>query len=121
MAEKIYMIALSPTMEVGTIVTWNKDIGDDILSGDVICEVETDKATMDYESTQEGTLLKIVVSNGGTAKVGDVVGIIGEKGEDIGDIAVASQTSQEEALQASHHSLGCDTQGIPGEFDRLFG
>lgn len=83
MAEKLLMIALSPTMEDGTIGTWVKKEGDDIESGDIICEVETDKATMDYESTQEGRLLKILVPEGGSATVGRPIGIIGEEGEEI--------------------------------------
>ncbi len=86
MAEKIQMIALSPTMEEGTIVKWQKKEGDSVSSGDVLCEVETDKATMDYESTQEGTLLKIVRGDGSSSKVGEAIGIIGEKGEDVSDL-----------------------------------
>ena len=82
MAERILMTALSPTMEEGTITAWKKKEGDLINPGDVICEVETDKASMDYESTQEGVLLKVVVPSGGGAKVGEMIGIIGSKGED---------------------------------------
>lgn len=83
MAEKIQMTALSPTMEEGTIAAWSKSVGDQIASGDVLCEVETDKATMEYEAVQEGTLLAIVVEAGGTATVGQAIGVIGDKGEDI--------------------------------------
>ncbi|MFW6234279.1 MAG: pyruvate dehydrogenase complex dihydrolipoamide acetyltransferase [Spirochaetota bacterium] len=83
MAEKVMMIALSPTMEDGSIVSWSKKEGDSVSAGDVLCEVETDKATMDYESTQEGTLLKIVKGEGSSAKVGETIAIIGEEGEDI--------------------------------------
>ncbi len=86
MAEKILMTALSPTMEEGTIVSWSKKEGDAVGAGDVLCEVETDKATMDYEATQEGTLLKIVLKEGSGAKVGETIGIIGEEGEDYGDL-----------------------------------
>ncbi len=86
MAEKVLMLALSPTMEEGTIVKWTKKEGDAVSTGDVLCEVETDKATMDYESIQEGTLLKIVVGNGEGAKVEDPIAIIGEKDEDISSI-----------------------------------
>ncbi|TVR89543.1 MAG: pyruvate dehydrogenase complex dihydrolipoamide acetyltransferase [Spirochaetaceae bacterium] len=86
MAEKILMTALSPTMEEGTIVSWSKKEGDTVGAGDVLCEVETDKATMDYEATQEGTLLKIVLQEGSGAKVGETIGIIGEEGEDYGDL-----------------------------------
>ncbi|MBE3064781.1 MAG: 2-oxo acid dehydrogenase subunit E2 [Spirochaetes bacterium] len=83
MAEKVLMIALSPTMETGTVVRWRKKEGDQVKSGDVICEVETDKATMDYEASAEGTLLKIVLAEGGQAKVGDLIAVLGSPGEDI--------------------------------------
>ena len=83
MPEKILMIALSPTMETGTLARWRKKEGDTVASGDVLCEVETDKATMDYESTAEGTLLKILLPEGGQAKVGDPIAIVGKPGEDI--------------------------------------
>ena len=86
MAEYIQMLALSPTMEDGTIVAWTKNENDSISSGDILCEVETDKATMEYESIQEGTLLKIIISEGDTAKVGDPIAIIGKKGEDFSDL-----------------------------------
>ena len=83
MPEKILMIALSPTMETGTLAHWRKKEGDVVASGDVLCEVETDKATMDYESTAEGTLLKILLPEGGQAKVGEAIAIVGKPGEDI--------------------------------------
>ncbi len=86
MPEKILMIALSPTMETGTLARWRKKEGDTVASGDVLCEVETDKATMDYESSAEGTLLKILLPEGGQAKVGDVIAIVGKPGEDISGI-----------------------------------
>jgi pyruvate dehydrogenase E2 component (dihydrolipoamide acetyltransferase) len=82
MPEKILMMALSPTMETGTLVRWRKKEGELVASGDVLCEVETDKATMDYESASEGTLLKIVVQAGGQAQVGDTIAIMGKSGED---------------------------------------
>jgi pyruvate dehydrogenase E2 component (dihydrolipoamide acetyltransferase) len=83
MPEKVQMIALSPTMETGTLARWRKKEGDTVAAGDVLCEVETDKATMDYESSSEGTLLKIVLPEGGQAKVGDLIAIIGKPGEDV--------------------------------------
>lgn len=83
MAEKIVMLALSPTMETGTIIKWHKKEGDKISTGDILCEVETDKATMDYESTVEGTLLKITSGEGSQVKVGEMIGIAGKDGEDI--------------------------------------
>jgi len=86
MAEQVLMIALSPTMEEGTVVRWNKKEGEFVNSGDVLCEVETDKATMDYESTMEGTLLKILVQEGEQAAIGEVIAVIGEEGENIDDL-----------------------------------
>ena len=83
MAEKVLMIALSPTMEEGTIVRWNKKEGEKVEPGDLLCEVETDKATMEYESPSEGILLKVIVPEGASAKVADPIAIMGEKGEDI--------------------------------------
>lgn len=83
MPEKIQMLALSPTMETGTISNWIKQEGETIANGDVLCEVETDKATMEYEAIQEGTLLKIIVQEGGSVAVGKTIGIIGETGDDI--------------------------------------
>lgn len=83
MAEAIVMTALSPTMDTGTIVSWVKKEGDQVSSGDVICEVETDKATMDYESLQEGTLLKVLAEEGASVRVGDPIAVLGEPGEDI--------------------------------------
>ncbi len=88
MSEKILMMALSPTMETGTLARWRKKEGDTIASGDVLCEVETDKATMDYESSSEGTLLKILLPEGGQAKVGDPIAIVGKPGEDISSLIV---------------------------------
>ncbi|MBD3392925.1 MAG: hypothetical protein GF418_12540 [Chitinivibrionales bacterium] len=86
MAEKLVMLALSPTMETGTIAKWTKNEGDTVASGDVVCEVETDKATMEYESTADGTLLKVIVGSGGQVKVGDPIAIVGEEGEDISQL-----------------------------------
>lgn len=95
MAEKIVMLALSPTMETGTIVKWHKKEGDKISAGDILCEVETDKATMDYESTVEGTLLKIISAEGSQVKVGEMIGIAGEEGEDISGLVEQAAPSLE--------------------------
>ncbi len=91
MAEQVLMLALSPTMEEGTIVKWHKKEGDSITQSDIICEVETDKATMEYESVNEGTLLKILVSGGGQAKVGEPIAVVGEPGEDISTLVEAAE------------------------------
>jgi pyruvate dehydrogenase E2 component (dihydrolipoamide acetyltransferase) len=81
-AEAILMLALSPTMEEGTITRWHKKEGDPVASGDLLCEVETDKATMEYESVNQGTLLAILVSDGGRARVGAPIAVVGKPGED---------------------------------------
>ena len=99
MAEKVLMIALSPTMEEGTLVRWTKQEGDAVISGDVLCEVETDKAAMDYESAGEGTLLKILVPEGEKAVVGQAIAILGEAGEDIEDLI--QETEQEDQTEPS--------------------
>ncbi len=86
MADTVFMIALTPTMESGKITKWNKKEGDTIKEGEVICEIETDKSSMEYESLNEGTILKILISEGENAKVGDVIAIVGLPNEDVSDI-----------------------------------
>ena len=83
MAEVINMPRLSDTMEEGTVASWLKKVGDKIEEGDILAEIETDKATMEFESFNEGTLLHIGIQEGETAKVDTLLAIIGEKGEDI--------------------------------------
>lgn len=80
------MEALSPTMEEGQVVNWLVSEGDEVSNGDVLAEIETDKATMELTARGAGTLLKILVGEGGTAPVGDVIAVIGEEGEDISDL-----------------------------------
>ena len=82
MANKILMPKLSPTMEEGQISRWIKAEGDAIEANETIAEVDTDKATMEMTSLEAGTLLKIIVPGGENAKLGQTIGIIGEKGED---------------------------------------
>jgi len=80
---KVLMPALSPTMTEGKVARWLKNEGDKIKSGDVLAEIETDKATMEVEAVDEGTLGKIVVPGGTEAvKVNDVIAVILEEGED---------------------------------------
>jgi len=86
MAEIIKMPRLSDTMEEGTVTTWLKKVGDKIVEGDILAEIETDKATMEFESFYEGILLHIGVQEGETTKVDELLAIIGEKGEDISKI-----------------------------------
>ena len=83
MAEKINMPRLSDTMEEGTVAKWLKKVGDSIKEGDILAEIETDKATMEFESFNEGVLLYIGIKEGETAPVDSLLAILGEKGEDI--------------------------------------
>lgn len=86
MAEVINMPRLSDTMEEGTVATWLKKVGDKVEEGDILAEIETDKATMEFESFHEGTLLHIGVEEGETTKVDALLAIIGEEGEDISSL-----------------------------------
>ena len=83
MATIINMPRLSDTMEEGTVASWLKQVGDKIQEGDILAEIETDKATMEFESFHDGTLLHIGVQAGETAPVDVLLAIIGEEGEDI--------------------------------------
>lgn len=100
MAELINMPRLSDTMEEGTVAKWYKKVGDTVKEGDILAEIETDKATMEFESFQEGELLHIGIEEGGTAPVDSLLAIIGTKGEDIADMigggtaAIAVQTEE---------------------------
>lgn len=83
MAEVINMPRLSDTMEEGVVAKWLKSVGDKVEEGDILAEIETDKATMEFESFYEGTLLHIGIEEGETAPVDTLLAIIGEEGEDI--------------------------------------
>ena len=86
MAEIIRMPKMSDTMEEGVIATWLKKVGDDVKSGDILAEVETDKATMELESYDDGILLHIGVKDGDSVPVDGVIAIIGEKDENVKSI-----------------------------------
>lgn len=83
MAEVVYMPKLSDTMTEGVVATWNKKVGDTVKEGEILAEIETDKATMEFESFYDGTLLHIGVETGKAAPVNSVLAIIGAQGEDI--------------------------------------
>ena len=110
MAIVVNMPRLSDTMEEGVVAKWLKQIGDKIEEGDILAEIETDKATMEFESFNEGTLLHIGVQEGETSPVDVLLAIIGEEGEDISGILngaspeeipqeVAQEVAQEETNQ----------------------
>ena len=83
MAEIVRMPKLSDTMTEGVVAAWHKKVGDEVESGELLAEIETDKATMDFESFQDGILLHIGVETGATAPVDSILCVLGEKGEDI--------------------------------------
>jgi len=98
MAVVINMPRLSDTMEEGTVAKWLKKVGDKVEEGDILAEIETDKATMEFESFNEGTLLHIGIQEGDGAPVDTLLAIIGEEGEDIsgllnGDSAPAAEVA----------------------------
>ncbi|QQS41667.1 MAG: pyruvate dehydrogenase complex dihydrolipoamide acetyltransferase [Acidobacteriota bacterium] len=93
MAEKILMPKLSPTMEEGQISSWLKEEGDKIEANETIAEVDTDKATMEMTSLTAGTLLKIIVPAGENARLGQIIGVLGEPGEDFSDILKEAESS----------------------------
>ncbi|PJE40822.1 MAG: pyruvate dehydrogenase [Flavobacterium sp.] len=107
MATKITMPRLSDTMTEGTVATWLKKVGDKVSEGDILAEIETDKATMEFEAFTAGTLLHIGINEGETAPVDSLLAIIGKEGEDIsgllsGDNApgVVAETKAETPTQA---------------------
>jgi pyruvate dehydrogenase E2 component (dihydrolipoamide acetyltransferase) len=105
MATVITMPRLSDTMTEGTVATWLKKVGDKINEGDILAEIETDKATMEFESFNEGTLLHIGIPEGDTAPVDSLLAIIGKEGEDISELLKgksSSEDKEEEKKEAVH-------------------
>ena len=102
MAEIIRMPKMSDTMEEGVIAGWLKKVGDEVKSGDILAEVETDKATMELESYDDGFLLHVGVKDGESVPVDGVIAIIGEKGENIDDILkeVSNEQNNNEDVDA---------------------
>lgn len=104
MAEVVTMPKMSDTMTEGVIAKWHKKVGDKVASGDVIAEVETDKATMDFESYQEGTLLYIGPKEGDAVPIDAVIAILGEEGEEYEHLLKESSQKDEEADTQSNDS-----------------
>lgn len=90
MAEIVYMPKLSDTMTEGVVAEWNKKVGDKVSSGEVLAEIETDKATMEFESFYDGVLLHIGVEKGKAAPVNAILAIIGKEGENVQEILAGS-------------------------------
>ncbi len=106
MAEVVRMPKMSDTMTEGVLAKWHKKVGDKVKSGDLVAEVETDKATMDFESFQEGTILYIGVEEGKAVPVDTIIAILGKEGEDYKSLlteapaASNTETKKEEAVAA---------------------
>lgn len=103
MAIVVNMPRLSDTMEEGTVASWLKKVGEKIEEGDILAEIETDKATMEFESFNEGYLLHIGVAEGETAVVDSLLAIIGDQGEDISSL-LTSETAEEKVSEEVNYA-----------------
>ena len=110
MAIKVTMPRLSDTMTEGTVATWLKKVGDKISEGDILAEIETDKATMEFESFNEGTLLHIGIQAGETAPVDSLLAIIGKEGEDISALLAGGDSPAAEAPKADAPAAEAKTE-----------
>ncbi|HMP99470.1 MAG TPA: pyruvate dehydrogenase complex dihydrolipoamide acetyltransferase, partial [Cyclobacteriaceae bacterium] len=113
---------MSDTMTEGVIAKWHKKVGDQVKSGELMAEIETDKATMDYESFNEGTVLYLGANEGDAVKVDDVLAIVGKKGEDYkallqdaGNANGKAASKQEEAPKETKAAAAIDVSGIKAE------
>lgn len=120
MAEIITMPRLSDTMTEGVVATWLKKVGDTIKEGDILAEIETDKATMEFESFHSGTLLHIGIQEGETAPVDSLLAIIGKQGEDISSLLNNSSPKEnktpekeEEKVEEASESKSSETKKEP--------
>ncbi len=111
MATIITMPRLSDTMTEGTVATWLKNVGDKVSEGDILAEIETDKATMEFESFNEGTLLHIGIPAGETAPVDSLLAIIGKEGEDISTLL--SGKPAEATPAADEAKLASEAVAVP--------
>ena len=125
MAEVIRMPKMSDTMEEGVIASWLKKVGDQVSSGDILAEVETDKATMELESYEDGTLLYIGVKEKEAAPVDGIIAIIGEKGEDYSalltetPVAEAKKEVKEKPTEPTETTETIDTSSINATVIRM--
>ena len=126
MAEIVKMPKMSDTMEEGVIAVWHKKVGDKVESGELMAEIETDKATMDYESFNEGTVLYLGAEEGEAVQVNGILAIVGEEGEDYkallnGESGSSSEEKKEEskAQAAPASTEKIDTSNIKAEIVRM--
>ena len=112
MAEAILMPRLSDTMTEGVVAAWHKNVGDTVKKGDLLAEIETDKATMELESYQDGILLHIGTPRGGKLQVNDLLAIFGKQGEDISAL-IAANTQGASAAASSTATASTTTPATP--------
>lgn len=123
MAEIVRMPKMSDTMSEGVIAKWHKKVGDTVKSGELMAEIETDKATMDYESFNTGTVLHLGAKEGEAVKVNDMLAVVGNKGEDFsallaGSKSVAEASGKTESVKVETTTAvaeAIDTSGIKAE------
>jgi pyruvate dehydrogenase E2 component (dihydrolipoamide acetyltransferase) len=120
MVTKVHMEALSPTMEEGQLVRWLKAEGETVSDGDILAEIETDKATMELVARGEGILRRVLLKEGGTAPVGDVIAVIAGEDEDIGGVlggggssARGSDQEEPEGKRAPPPAVTSGTEASP--------
>jgi len=110
MAEVILMPKLSDTMTEGVVADWHKKVGDDVESGELLAEIETDKATMEFESFYDGKLLHIGVEKGDAAPVNDILAIIGEEGENVDQLIEEHQKENDKGKEDEEASKGSSSE-----------
>jgi len=113
MATKVMMEALSPTMEEGRLVKWNKNEGDVVKSGDVLAEVETDKAIMELVARGDGVLRARLVPENSTTPVGQLIGVIAAAGEDISALIAGAAPSAPAAPTAAPAAVAAAPEPAP--------
>ena len=106
----VTMPRLSDTMTTGTVATWLKKVGDKVNEGDILAEIETDKATMEFESFNEGTLLHIGIQEGETAPVDSILAIIGPAGTDVSGVAENYSNASDEKFEESETKATTETK-----------
>src|SRR4026208_1792832 len=115
MAEVILMPRLSDTMTEGVIAAWHKKVGDSVKKGDLLAEVETDKATMELESYKDGTLLHIGIDKGGKLQVNDLLAIIGAPGEDVSSLIKQPTESKEQGTSNKEQETSKEQQAASNQ------
>src|SRR5688572_4371545 len=108
MAEVILMPRLSDTMTEGVIAAWHKKVGDKVKKGDLLAEIETDKAVQELESYKDGTLLHIGIEKGGKLQVNDLLAIVGAAGEDISSL-IKGKTAQQKSEERQTSNVKSET------------